>query len=248
MKTIKTVKSAYLAILFIMAVYMIIGLMEKPVWAAGQTLEKADIEQIGMDYMFNTLQWDKDRMDIKVVYEGKQVKLPEGDAATIDCKLPGRKRRVGRVHFNCLAKVSGKIKKRLPLYADIKVAYNIYRPIRSLKRGHIFQPGDVELARLKSDHILRNTISNDADIVGHQLISNIERGEVLLTHMVKRVPMVKNGDRILILIQKGSLRVTVPGVVRQNGFKNDTVRVENIQSRKIILGTVIDSRTVQINF
>jgi len=95
---------------------------------------------------------------------------------------------------------------------------------------------------------MRNTISDERDIVGHRLIRNIDKGETLLTHMIQKVPLVKNGDRILIIVQKGSLRVTAPGVVRQNGFKNETVRVENLQSNKIILGTVLDSKTIQINF
>ena len=221
--------------------------MGKTVWAAGQILKVETIEKTGKEFMFDTLQWDKDRLEIKVIYEGKQILLPQG-RITFDCKLPGRKRRIGRVHFLCLVKMAGAIKKRLRLYADVKVAYDIYRPIRSLKMGHVIQPGDVELTQLKSDHILRNIISNETDIMGHRLIRNLEEGGTILAHMIKKVPLVKNGDRILIVAHKGSLRVTAPGVVRQNGFKNDTVRVENMHSRKIILGTVIDSRTVQINF
>jgi len=230
-----------------MAVLSNVGLIEKPVWAAGQILKVAAIEKIGMDFMLDTLQWDKDRLEIKVIYEGKQILLPQGNI-TFDCKLPGGKRRVGRVHFLCLIKLEGNTKKRLRLYADVKVAYDVYRPIRSLKMGHVIQPGDVELIRLKSNQILRNIISDKSDIMGHRLIRNLDEGETILAHMLQKVPLVKNGDRILIIAKKGSLHVTVPGVVRQNGFKNDTVRVENIHSRKIILGTVIDSRTIQINF
>jgi flagella basal body P-ring formation protein FlgA len=230
-----------------MAALLNFGLMEKQVWAAGQILKVSAVEKIGKDYMLETLQWDKDRLEIKVVYEGKPIRVPYGDV-TYDCKLPGRKRRVGRVQFLCLVKVAGDLKKRLRLYADIKVVYDVYRPIRSLKMGHVIQPGDVELTRLKSDHVLRNIVSDEADIFGHRLIRNLEEGETILAHMIKKVPLVKNGDRILIIAHKGSLRVTAPGVVRQNGFKNDTVRVENIHSQKIILGTVLDSRTVQINF
>ena len=173
--------------------------------------------------------------------------LPKGNL-TFDCKLPGRKKRIGRVHFLCLMKIDGEVKKRLRLYADVKVAYDIYRPIRSLKMGHVIQQGDVELSEFKSDQLLRNIISDETDIVGHELIRNLEEGETFLAHMIRKIPLVKNGDRILIVADKGSLRVTAPGVVRQNGFKDETVRVENLQSRKIILGTVIDSRTIRINF
>jgi flagellar basal body P-ring formation protein FlgA len=247
MKTHKIVKSVSLALSITMAIFLITGLMGNPVWAAGQILKVAAIEKMGKDFMFETLEWDKDRLEIKVIYEGKQILLPQKNV-TFDCKLPGRKRRVGRVYFLCLIKMAGETKKRLRLYADVKVSYDVYRPILSLKMGHVLQPGDVELTQLKSDHMLRNIISDETDIIGHRLIRNLEEGETILAHMIQKVPLVKNGDRILIVANKGSLRVTAPGVVRQNGFKNDTVRVENLQSRKIILGTVIDSRTVQINF
>ena len=221
--------------------------LKSPVWAADELLKVSFIEKIGKDFILETLEWDKDRLEVKVIYDGKQIRVPQGNTV-FDCKLPGRKKRIGRVHFLCLIKVEGVLKKRLRLYADVKVAYDIYRPIQSLKMGHIIQAGDVELTRLKSDHILRNIVSDERDVIGHRLIRNLDEGETILAHMVQKIPLVKNGDRILIIAKKGSLRVTAPGVVRQNGFKNDTVRVENIHSRKIILGTVIDSRTVQINF
>lgn len=230
-----------------MIVFFTNGFMVKTARASNKILKVEDIEKTGKEFILNTLQWDKNRLEIKVTYEGKQILLPQ-ENAVLDCKLPGRKRRIGRVHFVCIVKSTGHVVKRLGLYADVKVAYNIYRPIRSLKMGHVIQAGDVERAQLKSDQILRNIISDEADIIGHRLIRNLEEGETVLAHMVQKIPLVKNGDRILIVAHKGSLRVTAPGVVRQNGFKDDTVRVENMQSRKIILGTVIDSRTVQINF
>ena len=240
-------KISFVLLQFVLAMVLILGVTANTVWAASQTLNVVEIQNFGKEFMFKTLEWDKDRLDVNVIYEGNTLLLPQGNVI-LDCKLPGRKRRIGRVHFLCLVKMAGVTKKRLRLYADVKVAYDVYRPIRSLKMGHIIQPGDIELTQLKSDHLLRNIISDESDIMGHKLIRNLEEGETLLAHMVKKIPMVKNGDRILIVANKGSLRVTAPGVIRQNGFKNDTVRVENLQSRKIILGTVIDSRTVQINF
>lgn len=247
MKASTTRKIFNLVIAIMLAFLINVGVLNKSTWAASQILKVETIEKYGMEFMMNTLDWDKDRLDIKVVYEGKQILLPQ-ENVRFDCKLPGRKNRIGRVHFLCLVKVEGKLKKRLRLYADVKISYDVYRPIQSLKMGHVIQQGDVELTRAKSDHVLRNIVSDEADIIGHRLIRNLEQGETILAHMVQKIPLVKNGDRILIIAKKGSLRVTAAGIVRQNGFKNDTVRVENIHSKKIILGTVLDSRTVQINF
>ena len=247
MKSINNSKFRAPSLLFVLGLILLLSFNAKSSWAVGQWIKIPTIEKFGSDYMLDALEWDKDRLEIKVVYDGKPILLPQGNVR-FDCKLPGRKRRVGRVHFLCLVKVEGNAKKRLRLYADVKVTYDVYRPIQSLKMGHVIQPGDVELTQLRSDRILRNVLSDEKDIIGHRLISNLDQGETILAHMVQKIPLVKNGDRILIVAQKGPLRVTAPGVARQNGFKNDTVRVENIHSRKILLGTVIDSRTVKINF
>ena len=145
-------------------------------------------------------------------------------------------------------KVDGIIKKRLRLVANVTVAYDVFRSVRSLKRGHVIQHQDVELIRVESNKLMRNIISDESDLIGHRLIRNLGQRESFLNYMVRKIPLVKTGDRILIVAQKGPLRVTAPGVVKENGFKNDTVRVENINSRKLIFGTVVDSHTIRINY
>lgn len=226
---------------------LVSALSGEPAWSAGQLLEKNTIEQTGRDFILNALHWDKDRVELKVIYEGKDVLIPRGNRV-LDCKMPGGKKRIGRVQFMCFVKVDGLTKKRLRLFAHINLRYNIFRSTRSLKRGKIIQPQDVEMVRMKSDRVIRNLVSDPNEIIGYRLVRNLEEGETLLTHMLRRVPLVKRGDRILIIAQRGALRVTAPGVVKENGFINDTIRVENIHSRKIVLGTVIDSRTIRINF
>jgi flagella basal body P-ring formation protein FlgA len=221
--------------------------MGSTAWGESRKIQGETIKSHAREYLFETLEWDPSRIDINLVYEGKELIVPEGNV-DFDCKLPGHKKRVGRVHFMCLVKVDGRTKKRIRLYADVTVAYDVLRPTRNLKAGHIVGDEDLEMARVKSTQVLRNTISSPEEIVGHRLMLNLDQGEPFSNHMLQKVPMVKTGDQILIIAQKGSLRVTVPGVVKQNGFKHDTIQVQNVHSKKMVLGTVIDSRTVRINF
>lgn len=241
--------NSYLKAVFIFlgTLILVSALSGKPAWAAGQLLTIKTIEQTGREFILNALHWDKERVELKVIYEGKDVIIPRGNRV-LDCKMPGGKKRIGRVQFMCFVKVDGLTKKRLRLIAQINLRYNIFRSTRSLKRGKIIQPQDVEMVRMKSDRVIRNLVSDAHEIIGHRLVRNLEEGETLLTHMLRRVPLVKRGDRILIIAQRGALRVTAPGVVKENGFINDTIRVENLHSRKIVLGKVIDSRTIRINF
>ena len=136
-----------------------------------QVLAMETVAQEGQKFMQNTLPWDPDRMQIKVVYEGKSLLLPKGHL-TLDYKLPGQKKRVGRVPFIGLVKVDGIIKKRLRLVANVTVAYDVFRSVRSLKRGHVIQHQDVELIRVESNKLMRNIISDESDLIGHRLIRN----------------------------------------------------------------------------
>ena len=85
MKIDKMIKSIPIALPFTIAVFLTLGLMVNLVWATGQSLKVSAIEKIGKEFMFDTLEWDKDRMEIKVVYEGKQILLPR-EIVTLECK------------------------------------------------------------------------------------------------------------------------------------------------------------------
>ena len=248
MKTYNRTNSIIFYTAFLMGWVFIYASPASQVLARGtQVLTMETIAQEGQKYMENTLPWDPDRIQIKVVYEGKSLLLPKGHL-TLDYKLPGQKKRVGRVPFIGFVKVDGIIKKRLRLVANVTVAYDVFRSVRSLKRGHVIQHQDVELIRVESNKLMRNIISDESDLIGHRLVRNLGQRESFLNYMVRKIPLVKTGDRILIVAQKGPLRVTAPGVVKENGFKNDTVRVENINSRKLIFGTVVDSHTIRVNY
>lgn len=231
----------------IAAVLALIFIWVAPVAAKSKLFSAEEIEQAGLDFLYTTLKWEASRLNINVKYEGKPLYLKEGKRS-VECNLPGGHKRVGRVQFMCFIKINGNIQTRLRLYGEIKLAYDVYQTTRTLKRGHVLAPNDIRWVRVESSRIMRNTVSDQKELIGHQLIRSLNEGEEILNHMIKKMPLVQHGDRVLIVVQKGALRVTAPGVIKQDGFQNDTVRVENLQSRKIILGTVFDSRTIHINF
>jgi flagellar basal body P-ring formation protein FlgA len=59
---------------------------------------------------------------------------------------------------------------------------------------------------------------------------------------------VKKGDRVMLVVEKGSMKITVPGVVKEKGFKNSLIQVQNLQTKKTVFGQVVDPQTVKVNF
>jgi len=219
-----------------------------PVFGEGvQRVGADEIKEISKQFLLDELAWNPERLEINVEYRGEALNLPKGPLDW-DFNMPGRKKRIGRVPFQLTLKQNGRVLRQMRLQAQVQVTYNLFKATRPLKRGHILELNDVEITQVKSRKMLRNMVTDWDELAGHQLRRNVEEGQTLSTYMLKKVPLVKRGDRITLIAKRGSLKVTAPGVVRENGFKNQMVKVENAHSRKIVYGTVMDSKTIIVNF
>lgn len=212
-----------------------------------QTLKAEEIHKKANDFLLQTLSWRPDQMEMSVDYKAGDLVIPEG-SVDLDFQLPGRKNRVGRVPFSLLVKVDGIVRQRTRLDAEIEVIYDVIKTTQNLPRGHIITEDDIEATRVNSKRLLRNVISDPEQVVGNKVVRNLNLGETLTSFMVKRAPVVKRGDKIILIVEKGKLRITAPGMVKENGFKNAMVRVENLQTKKTVYGTVVDNRTVKVDF
>jgi len=217
---------------------------------AGNARAKISAREIkgqALEFLQDKLSWGADRMKIQVHYDGGDIILNDPNY-DLDFRLPGRKNRAGRIPFSLIIKSEKSGSKRFRLYADVEVTYEILQSSRPLKRNEIIQESDVEWTQVSTRRLLRNVVTQLDDAVGQRITRNLDEGEMISPYMLKKVPLVKRGDRIILIAQKGALRVTAPGVARQNGFINSTVKVENIHSRKIITGTVVNAKTVKVDF
>ena len=102
-----------------------------------------------------------------------------------------------------------------------------YRPLRSL-------PGDATTA-LES-------------VIAKQLTRPVSAGSVLRASLVAEVPVVSRGTQVSLVAQRGALRITTPGIVREDGGAGEMVSVVNPASGKVVNGRVIDSKTVEVMF
>ena len=58
--------------------------------------------------------------------------------------------------------------------------------------------------------------------------------------------LIKRSDMINLLSKVNGVEIVVPGMAMQNGREGDKIRVKNTLSNKIVMGRVIDEKTVQV--
>ena len=212
-----------------------------------QVLTGKVIQESARNYLLKEMDWNPSDVEVSVDYTGKDISLPEGEL-NLEYQLAGKKRPIGRIPLSLILRVDGEMKRKVWLNASVNVFFDVVQTTRPVPRNRVLKPGDVEIVRVMSSRPLRNIIYDPSEVIGQKTVRDIDHGQNISPYMVKRVPLVKRGDRVMIIAEGGRLRITAPGVVKEPGFKDTIVQVENQQTKKIIHGTVIDAKTIKVEF
>jgi len=219
-------------------------------WAKSEntrTVTSKEIRESAENYLINNLDWNPESMDITVSYEAKDLVLPEGKLL-LDFGMPKNPRGVGRIPLTVQVKVDDKFIRRLRVNAKVGVYQDVVRTVNSVQRGNVISASDVIVARTRTERILKDVPATLNQVIGQAATKNIQNGEIVKFRDLKQVPTVKRGSRVIILARKGSMKITTPGVVREDGFKNGIVQVVNLGTKKTIYAEVINENTVEVKF
>lgn len=78
------------------------------------------------------------------------------------------------------------------------------------------------------------------------LIRGVAKGEPLFLNNLKTPLAVTRGSPITALVQSGPLVITMKALALENGSIGQAIRIQNIQTKKEIIGKVIQEGTVEI--
>ena len=128
------------------------------------------------------------------------------------------------------------------------VSQRVVKTTRPIKRGEIFTTDNIHIETIKTERLLGNTIKNIKDALGYEAVNYLPNGRPLLLRSMKKPALGSKGNKIIILAQRGGMKITTPGILKEDGYEDAMVQVLNIESKKIIYGRLVDSNTVRVNF
>jgi len=212
-----------------------------------KTVTSQEIIASAENYLINSLDWNPESVDISINYPGKDLKIPEGKLF-LDFGKTNNPRGIGRIPLTVLVKVDDKFIKRLRVNANVAVYQDVVKTINSLQRGNIIGTSDVVIERTRTERLLRDIPTSLDKVIGKAATRNIQNGKIVKFRDLKKVPTVKRGARVIILARRGTMKITAPGTVREDGFKNSIVQVVNLETKKTIYAEVINGNTVEVRF
>ena len=215
--------------------------------AEKQTLTAEEIKQGATDFLFRTLPWEKEQLEIEIFYHGGKITLPSGEKFLI-YKGRGGTKNVGRIPITLEIKVDGIFQKRIGINSRVMVSQEVVKTTRQIKKGEIITTDNVHIETIKTERLLRNTIKNIKDALGYEAVNYLPNGRPILQRSIKKPALGSKGNKIMILAQKGGMKITTPGILKEDGYKDAMVQVLNIESKKIIYGRLVDANTVKVSF
>jgi flagellar basal body P-ring formation protein FlgA len=212
-----------------------------------QIIKANEIENGAINHLIKELPWNRESLDINIYYKDKDIVLPPGKKELI-YKIMNSSQRAGRIPIILEIRVDDEFKKRIRINTKVLVSQKVVKTVRAVRRGDILSNDEIKVETIQTERPLRNAITNINSALGYEATRNILIGKILIPNFIKKPALGNRGDKILIMAQKGSMTITTPGILKEDGYENAMVRVLNMDSKKIIYGRLVDSNTVKVKF
>jgi flagella basal body P-ring formation protein FlgA len=213
---------------------------------AGHKVTDQQIRDLITQYLKQKLSHPSTDINIKFVSKPKEIYLPAGQI-TYQIVPHANSSLLGKVVLPLQFYHNDQPYKRITVTAQVDVWAPIVTTSKPIPRNKPISLDDIQLKKVNLAKLSQNIIFDPQSIVGQHARRNIDAGTPLRTDLITIPHIVKRGDIVMIVAESAGLRVTTVGKVKTRGRRGDRIRVENLDSQKVIFAQVVDARTVKID-
>jgi len=142
--------------------------------------------------------------------------------------------------------VNGQVFTKKTLRFDVK----LYRPVAvatsQVSPGEILTTDKLRYERMDTGRLGSGYYTDLNKVLGLATRRSLTPGMVITDSMVNKPVLIKRGSIVNLVARIGSMEVTAAGQAMQDGREGELIRVQNINSTKIISAKVLDANTVQV--
>ena len=214
---------------------------------ATQQVGQADVRQLVETYLADHLAGAPGDIVVRSVELSGPIQVPEG-AYTARIIPPAGVPLLGRIRLQVEFVVGGRPVKTTWIGADVGLYGSVVVTRRPIARGETLTGDDVTIDRRDLSELPRDVLTDPAAVLGHVTRLALTPATVLRREQLSEPAVVHRGDVVLLVAERGGLRITAPGEVRDDAGVGQQVRVVNRASRRDVVGRVADGSTVMVEF
>lgn len=213
----------------------------------GKAAEVEEVIRILENYFQKIYPERSHRIEIRDIRGYEKFVLPSG-LFSVEVIGPEQVYRGGNIAATLLFHLKGQEAKRIRITARVDIYTDVVVAGHSLKKHHEITEKDVQVANRNISLLPHGVVTEIKDVIGKRTTLSINTHEPLRTGMVEIPPLIRKGDRVILLAENHLFKITTLGETKEEGRKGERIKLINLSSKKEVYGRVINSNTVQIDF
>ena len=135
---------------------------------------------------------------------------------------------------------------------ETKVSGNYYEAIKlpvvvaKISKNELISEEKIEYKKLRNNRRYEDYLTDKLEIVGNVAMRNLTIGFPINKRDIAKGELVKRNSEVKIVYNKGAIFLESLGQAVSEGGIGSQIKVKNLESGKILIGKVIDSRTVRV--
>lgn len=129
---------------------------------------------------------------------------------------------------------------------DVQVLSKVAIAKRTVPAGDVFNNDDVDFAYYNKNRLYGGYFTSPEEIVGNLASHLVPQGSVLNKHNVQLPVIVHRNQTVSLTAQIGSLTVSMQGIAHGDGAMNDTIKVLNPSSKRVLDAVVIGPNQTKV--
>jgi flagella basal body P-ring formation protein FlgA len=213
----------------------------------GRLVEKDEMVQILEENLRNLLPDPRRILAVQEVQGFEPFFLPPGPFSS-EVILPESAHRGGPMTVTVSFFQEGRLIQKSRVRVRVEIQGFVVAARNGLRRHQEITESDVHLVKKNLNPLPPDVLTDLKEAVGKRLTLSVNGQEVLRRSVVEIPPLVKKGDRVLLIIDNSYFKISTFGEVKEDGRRGDWVKLMNISSKKEVHGRVMDAHTVQVEF
>lgn len=150
-------------------------------------------------------------------------------------------------HFDISITFPGKASRRsITLTGTAREMVSVPALIQPLARGDLLKASDITMVRLPRNQVPARAVNEASQIEGMAAKTALRPGMALSSSDFELPTIVDRGERVTLVYQTVGMKLTAVGQAMGKGAMGDMVDITNLQSHRIVTGTVIGRGMVQV--
>ena len=135
---------------------------------------------------------------------------------------------------------------RVPVYFNVRVFEFVAITKRKMGRKQQLTKENLFIARRDTTRMRGMAFSSIDDLKNMTTIASVQANTILTDHMVEVPPTIKQGSLVKLIVKQSGFKIVTKGLAQQTGYIGEVIKLKNVNSKKMVYGTIIDSDSVHV--